>query len=160
MIAGQNYARQKGAVLLISLIFLVLLTIIGVTAMQTTTLQERMAGNLRDLNLAFNAAEAALREGEAVLHKDTGTRTNRINTRLETAIPDLGGWQGLNGSAGSATIGNVESQPVYFLGPPELVRVGSGLPPIYRYMYPVTAHGKGGTAKAMVNIHTIYEGID
>lgn len=56
--------RQQGSVLLVSLIFLLLLTIVGVSAMNITSLEERMAGNYRDQDLAFQAAEAALLEGE------------------------------------------------------------------------------------------------
>lgn len=55
---------ERGAVLLVSLIMLLLLTIIGVAAMRDTNLQERMAGNMRDRNLAFQAAEAGLRFAE------------------------------------------------------------------------------------------------
>jgi len=53
--------RQTGAALIVSLVLLLIMTVLGVTAMRTTTLQERMAGNLRDNNLAFQDAEAALR---------------------------------------------------------------------------------------------------
>ncbi|SER12540.1 type IV pilus assembly protein PilX [Amphritea atlantica] len=56
--------REQGAVLIIALIFVLILTLIGVSSMQGTTLQEKMSGNLRDRSVAFNAAEAALREGE------------------------------------------------------------------------------------------------
>jgi len=55
---------QIGSALIISLVFLLLLTMIGVASIQDSTLQERMAGNERDRNLAFQAAEAALRAGE------------------------------------------------------------------------------------------------
>ncbi len=55
--------RQKGAVLVVSLMILLVLTLIGVTAMTTSTLEERMAGNLKDVNLAFQAAESTLRDG-------------------------------------------------------------------------------------------------
>jgi type IV pilus assembly protein PilX len=58
---------QKGAALVTSLLLLLVLTIIGITAMQMTRMQERMAGNTRDLNLAFQGAEAALRNGEALI---------------------------------------------------------------------------------------------
>lgn len=61
--------RQKGAALVTSLIILLMLTLMGVAAMQTTTLEEKMAGNLRNENLAFQAAEAALRAGEAYLQE-------------------------------------------------------------------------------------------
>jgi type IV pilus assembly protein PilX len=52
--------RQRGTVLVISLIVLLVMTLIGITSMQTTVLEERMAGNLRDRNLSFQAAEAGL----------------------------------------------------------------------------------------------------
>jgi type IV pilus assembly protein PilX len=55
---------QRGIALVVSLIMLLVLTLIGVTAMQLSTRQEKMAGNTRDLDLAFQAAEAGLRFGE------------------------------------------------------------------------------------------------
>lgn len=57
-------SEQRGATLAIVLIFLVLVTLIGVTAMTTTTLEEKMAGNLKEQNLAFQAAESALRDAK------------------------------------------------------------------------------------------------
>lgn len=56
--------RQRGAILIIALFMLLLLTIIGLSSMRGTMLQENMAGNLRDSSLALQAAEAALRRGE------------------------------------------------------------------------------------------------
>ena len=55
---------QSGAVLVISLVMLLLLTLIGITSVQTTSLEEKMAGNMRDQNIAFQSAEAGLRAGE------------------------------------------------------------------------------------------------
>ena len=57
-------SKQTGAVLIISLIILVAMTLIGVTAMRTTALEEKMAGNLRNKEMAFQAAEATLRAAE------------------------------------------------------------------------------------------------
>lgn len=62
--SSSSATHQRGVALVMSLIFLVVLTIIGITSMRNTTLQERMAGAMRDQGLAFQAAEAALREGE------------------------------------------------------------------------------------------------
>ncbi|MDH4611126.1 PilX N-terminal domain-containing pilus assembly protein [Pseudomonas sp. BN102] len=61
--------KQKGAVLLVCLIALLALTVLGVTAMSGSTLQERMAGGARDYNVAFQAAESALRVGEAYVRQ-------------------------------------------------------------------------------------------
>lgn len=58
---------QQGAVLIVSLLILLVMTIIGITSVQVTTLQEKMAGNLRDKSVAFQAAESALRAGENLL---------------------------------------------------------------------------------------------
>ena len=55
---------QKGAVLLVALVLLLLLTIIGLAGMRGANLEERMAGNLREQMISFQAAEAALRAGE------------------------------------------------------------------------------------------------
>lgn len=58
---------QAGAALLTGLIFMVVLTLLALAAMRTTILEERMSGNARDRDAAFQAAEAALRAGEQVL---------------------------------------------------------------------------------------------
>lgn len=56
--------RQRGAVLIVALIMLLLISIIGTVAMRSATMEERMAGNQRERHLSFQAAEAALRVGE------------------------------------------------------------------------------------------------
>jgi type IV pilus assembly protein PilX len=60
-------ARQAGAALMMALVFLMLMTLLGTAAMRSSALQEQMAGNSRDWNLAFQASEAALREAENFL---------------------------------------------------------------------------------------------
>lgn len=60
-----NFHFQNGAVLVIALIMLLLLTVIGLSSMRGTSLQESMSGNMRDSSLALQASEASLRRGEA-----------------------------------------------------------------------------------------------
>jgi type IV pilus assembly protein PilX len=50
------------------MLILLVLTILGVAAMQMTRMQERMAGNSRDSSLAFQGSEAALRDAERRLN--------------------------------------------------------------------------------------------
>jgi type IV pilus assembly protein PilX len=64
--AKLGYRRQRGAIMVVSLLLLLVMTVLALTASQTTTLQERMAGNARDSDLAFQAGEAGLRDAEAV----------------------------------------------------------------------------------------------
>ena len=59
--------NQKGIVLILVLTLLVALTILGVSSMSSSTLETRMASNFHDRNSAFQAAEAALREGERLV---------------------------------------------------------------------------------------------
>lgn len=60
-------SRQRGAVLFIALVFLLLLTLIGIAASSTSILQERMTGGMRNAQLATMGTESALRGGEVDL---------------------------------------------------------------------------------------------
>jgi len=62
-------------VLVVSLFLLVVLTLLGVTSMQGTTMETRIAINREDRATAFMAAEAALREGDAVVQAMTSAPT-------------------------------------------------------------------------------------
>ncbi len=61
--------RQSGAVLFISLIILILLTLIGMTTLRGSFLQEKMSANYKNKSKAFQAAESALRGGEDWLNE-------------------------------------------------------------------------------------------
>jgi type IV pilus assembly protein PilX len=54
--------------MIVALMFLVILTMLGVSALSGTTLEEKMAGSTRDRDLAMQAAEAALRDAEKDLN--------------------------------------------------------------------------------------------
>ena len=152
---NQSPRSQRGAALIISLIFLLLLTIIGVTASQTTILQERMAGNVKDRNMAFQASEAALRAGEIWLNANSATLLNA------SKISSPGGWNGVAVPPPNGTLAgfdsNLAGDPVFHAGPPERIRVGIGLPAAYRIIYPVTSRAVGGTANAVVTLGTYFE---
>lgn len=60
-------ARQRGITLIVSMIMLLVLTIMGLSSIRDTSLEEKMAGNLRNSNVAFQAAESALRGAEDFL---------------------------------------------------------------------------------------------
>lgn len=65
--AARPVAPQRGVVLVIALVMLVMMTLMALSAAQITGLNERMVGFARDRDVAFQAAEAGLREGERVL---------------------------------------------------------------------------------------------
>jgi type IV pilus assembly protein PilX len=67
------HKHQRGAVLFISLIMLLLLTLIGITAMQVTLLQERMAGGFRIQHQAFEWTEGKLKDTRTLLNADANS---------------------------------------------------------------------------------------
>jgi len=68
-----SYRTNTGVALFISLVLLLVLTILGVSVVQTTSLEIRMARNEHDTLLAFEAAESALRDAEVAIEATTST---------------------------------------------------------------------------------------
>lgn len=62
-----NPRRMQGAVLFVALVFLVLITLLGLTAASTSVLQERMTGGMRNNQLGTMGSETAARGAEAWL---------------------------------------------------------------------------------------------
>lgn len=154
-------AHQSGAVLIVSLIMLLLLTIIGVTGSQVTGLEEKMAGNSKDYNLAFQAAESALRAGEATT---AGSPTLYVKAKPTDPID----WK--NAAVTNYLGGTLKGvqAPAYII---ELLPSTSGTgtcpgaslesgttdpcPPVTWYR--ITARGTGGTLNAVVLLQSIYK---
>lgn len=106
---------QRGAVLMISLMFLVILTMLALTSMSGTTLEERMAGQYRDLNLAFQAAEAGLRDAERDLFS-VGAAPPAVFTPRNPAISGRTGFGDGNDAAVSPSVCTNNSNTTYGRG--------------------------------------------
>ncbi len=153
-----NPSFQRGAALLISLVFMLILTIICASALQSTTLQERMAGNARDTNSAFQAAEAALREGEKVLQATSVGPFNGSNglykqcsgTGIECTPPD---WNDITSTGSSAPQFYLEE--LTQLDDP-LAALDAGKPVKVITNYRITARGFGVSDRSIVVLRTIY----
>jgi type IV pilus assembly protein PilX len=59
--------KEQGTALIFALVMLLLLTILGITAVTTSSLQERMAGNMRDQYMAQQAGDSILFDGQALI---------------------------------------------------------------------------------------------
>ena len=163
--------KQTGVALIVSLIMLILMTLLGVTAMKTSLMEEKMAGNSRDLSLAFQAGETALREAELWLANQTvepnpdNTASNRIWT-LNAMDPDLTNaanwWQERNqawwssnavtySGAGLTTVNTPPAAVTEFKQfVPDSLLVGSGTAETGMTYYQVTAKGTGGSDQSRV----------
>lgn len=63
----KRFQSQQGVILIVALIMLLAMTVVGVTLISGSTLQERLAGSNRQLTVARVNAEGALRQAEDVL---------------------------------------------------------------------------------------------
>jgi len=167
--------NQRGVTLIVALIFLAVLTLLGVTAAQVMGQEERMSGNARNRNLAFQAAEAALNAAEknvstypATFPAATietpgsgGMYTFALcmpNTQVfwsGTSAKDCDGVAktGFNWNAANATqtitgVAEVAEQPKY------IVEKMPDLAGAKRYR--VTARGVGGDANAVVILQAVF----
>ncbi|MDF3124462.1 PilX N-terminal domain-containing pilus assembly protein [Rheinheimera sp. 1928-s] len=61
-------SQQQGIVLVISLLLLLAITLVAVSSMQSSLLQERMSANLYDRQSSYQQVEAALLEAEVILN--------------------------------------------------------------------------------------------
>lgn len=163
---------QRGAVLFISLIMLLVMTLIGVTGLQTTTMEEKMAGNVRDINLSFQAAEAALREGEAFLQGATlpdfdGTTTGLYQPATLNSTPlweQSGIWTASNARTYSGTLYSIPAgnEPLYIIEeltplPDPNGSLASDEPLSEDGVYRVTARGLGGSDKSITILQATYK---
>ena len=102
-----GHSRQRGAALLTGLIFLVILTLLGVSAARMASLEERMSGNMRDRAIAMQAGEQTLRYAE----RDVIARISGLTGFLDTC-PD---GRCYNGPSGATNGTNWNTTPVWTL---------------------------------------------
>ena len=81
--ATRSPVHQRGAVLFVSLVFLVLLTLLALTAASTSVMQERMTGGLRNGQLALMGSESAARSVEWLIwNKSNNVVSNKLHCGL------------------------------------------------------------------------------
>lgn len=174
--AGLAPLAMRGMALFISLVLLLVLTILGVSAVQTTSLETRMARNEHDLLLAFQSAESALRDAEALLDSITSTAafTSNGNDGLWSMPPvgaanrwdDAGIWTNGSREADTPVGAAVRTPPRYFI---EHIATIEREENAYQIddpyslvatdrveMFRITALGTGGTDRARVMLQTTY----
>lgn len=168
--------RQQGVALFISLVLLLVLTIAGVSAVQTTSLEERMARNSHDSLIAFQSAEAALRQAENWLEGNINTTANFSPAGangLWTAADfgdaevweDAGVWSGTGSVQVTTSIPDVAAQPRYVIEwvatvqrTENAVMMQSSYNSLFDRIevFRITARGVGGSANAQVFLQSTY----
>jgi type IV pilus assembly protein PilX len=178
-------ASQRGAVLVVSLLLLLVMSVLALGASQATRMQDRMAGNSRDNDLAFQSAEAGLRKAERliddpglgaapipcssgrcqvfelnVLPSDIAYRTPSgwWNGNAWSYSTDLT-WTTANVGALSGT-GMAHRDSQYVIEEveevPDALSIPPTGPPASRIYYRITSAAEGGTDRAVVVLQSTF----
>lgn len=165
-------ANQRGVTLAITLVFLFVLLIVGISAVRISLVEEKMTGNMRDKHIAFEAAESALTVAEQWIWDNTNyptaTSSGSSNVWL-LGYTGSGEWWTSNSvgwwdSNGVSVAGNSYqySSPRYvieeraFLQQGEDLSIGQGSTKKGKYVYQVTSRGYGGSSETRVHLRSTY----
>lgn len=177
--------RQGGVVLFMSLIMLLIITVLGLSSVQTTSMQERMARNSRDANLAFQAAESAIKDAETIVEDFASLAAfddadaNQNGLYYEAAFDEVNNWRSIEDGGlvdwespdgdyltADTSISNVAAQPKYIVEHVKTVvsdedrlnldNVGQDTGSGRAQIFRITVYGTGGTETAHVMIQSTY----
>jgi type IV pilus assembly protein PilX len=159
--------RQSGVALVVALILLVIMTLVGLSALRTVTLEERMTAQTFDRSLSFQAAEAALREAENLVETTVPTPAalaacvagvcgapNAAAT-MRWADASFTGWQ----NATAVANGPISITPQYiveYLGNTFPCQPGSPMAGNDCKRYRITARSNAGNDRAAVMLQSIF----
>lgn len=146
--------QQHGAVLALTLIILLVLTIVGVTTMNSSSIQTFLAKNIQFKQISFQNAESTLTTGEATW-----------NTKIETCLADVSkcttdltpdrishvddiDWSSVN-SEGTTPYGQYV---VEYLGWRPVVGENDKRANLYR----ITARGLGPNSQSVTYVQTVF----
>ena len=160
---------ERGAALIVALIFLLALTLLGTSGTLNSTMQERMASNTRNRDLAFEAAEHALTEADKWIRTQSAAALSAAAASTSTSdgvrdngdlhANDLAFWTTTfdwsSTDLKSPSLSGVATQPSYVV---EQMPSGRcpGKPTATCSFYRVTAQGVGAVAEAVVILQTMY----
>lgn len=117
-------SSQRGAALLVTLVLVALVTLLAISASQATRLQQQLATNEATRQIAFQAAEAALRSAEHVITSasDLALFCNaggeRYNITTLAQLEDDAAWRSAETSGAEASFTLYDSDSGAFIPKP------------------------------------------
>jgi type IV pilus assembly protein PilX len=157
--------REEGAAMVIALVMLLVLTLLATASARMTLLEERMTGNTQDRNVAFQAAEAGLRAGEASLQVNVlPPFDNNAGGLFEMALPNVAPvWESVDWADQNAVLvrDDLAETPVSFvveeLPPVPAASIGFGEEVDEEAYFRVTSRGVGIGGNAAVTLQTTFK---
>lgn len=168
--------QQQGVVLAFCLIFLIVLTLMASTGMDSAVIEERMAGNMQDYNQAFQAAETALEQAEAWLAAQEtlpATSSSGATTVWTSNAPDPdtdsdewwqerdAAWWAANAES-IAGLAEVQTQPRYVIEEHftstkgQSLGMGTGEVANTRVLHRITVRATGSSDNSQVLLQSTY----
>ena len=170
-------APQRGVALITVLLLLMVVMLMAVAALRTANLEERVAAQVRDRQVAFQMAEAALRDGELMISSDANGPFMPLRPALFDAnctdglcrsSPGSPRWSSFSeadwasskawaygAATGAAVLQGAASEPRYvveYQGTLQPIEPGS--PCVAMFL--ITARARGATAVAEVILQSVY----
>jgi type IV pilus assembly protein PilX len=149
--------KQSGYILLMTLIFLIILTVLALAEVSLNSMQTRVAANATDTEISFEKTEGALNEAINYLLNGTYSASNFLQNangfyQLDPTAAPL--WTTVNWSSSKAVInsfqGNTNSQASYIIEQlPSVVQPGQNMK-TPTYIYRITARSTGASGHTAV----------
>lgn len=164
----KSIIKQQGVALIISLLLLVAITLLALSSIKRTTLQEKMTANLYDKQLTQQQVEAALLEGERRLNVLDPTilafvfpipAADQVD-RWTLDNPGAPGWQ--NATVMNNGMANAASYIIEYMGDwpnPEFPDCNSATTPARGCLSPtfrITARTQDDDGRAAIIMQTIW----
>lgn len=171
--------RQRGFVLVTGMLFLVVLTLLGLAMFRSTGLMDRISGNARDKQRTFEASQSALQYAEFWLANGGGGQGTACNTLdngdvvanihvcsnalangYQNNVPFTAGFSYTppnltavagGGMAASSNDVNYQSKPGFYIE--NLGLAPNGISTVYQ----VTAYAQGGSADTVSVVRSVYQ---
>jgi type IV pilus assembly protein PilX len=165
LMRSKNFPRRKkqaGVVLFVSLIFILMVTMLAVTSIQSTTVTERIAGNSRDKSVAFQAAETALRDTESFMGSPSGAHAtfNDTDGFYDSTDGVALNWNAVSGGYKTYSDNSLNGQSMVELLPEDLISddsIVAGKPKTNTSnIYRITSRGTGNSDSSVVMLQSIY----
>lgn len=158
--------QQRGAALVVALLLLLVMTVLGITALNSSTLQNFMSSAYQQQTTTLAGAENVLLEGEidveAIVTAGVGTRTHYVDLTDTTQTQfDLVSWG--SGWPVAQTIGEITITGSYFIEymgefevPGESIAEGGGLEDSKIHIFRVSARGGEANRGAIRTVQSYY----
>lgn len=150
--------KQHGAALVISLLIMLVMTMLGLSMLNSTTMEVKMASNNQQRQIAYQAAETALKAAETVLAALTTEPqissfdgTNELYNSFSGTAPVFNNTLWTGTSSLEVALASVDSNPRYvveYLGRSGRVPVDPNAPDTRPHAFKITAIGFGVDAAA------------